>query len=261
MAGCGEQGTKRGSGSTSIFTARFEGWHKQDMSRRTYWITVSLLILGLTAASLLMTRGEPVVVKTNLENLPMQIGSYSAISDSFDPSVYDELNADTHVYRHYISPEHGTIDLYIGYYGTAKGGRTGHNPYACLPGGGWAILETHPFTIRAKGSGKTHKVNYILSKKSDVYQVVLHWYQSNGDRVLFSGLEQNIHRFWGLLLHNRNDGAFVRLTATSHTPDTQDAEARLKRFAEDIINLLPRYWPEEALMEASSRLPAEEGQG
>jgi EpsI family protein len=71
----------------------------------------------------------------------MEIAGFKATEDSFSDAVYKELNADMHVYRHYRSDDGRQVDLYIGYYGTAKGGRTPHNPYGCLPGAGWGIVE------------------------------------------------------------------------------------------------------------------------
>jgi hypothetical protein len=107
------------------------------MSKKAFFISFVILLAAITSIFLISRRGEPVVVKTNLENLPMEIAGYKATDVFFSKAVYDELNADKHVYRHYRSSDGQQVDLYIGYYGTAKGGRTGHNPYACLPSSGW----------------------------------------------------------------------------------------------------------------------------
>ena len=77
---------------------------------------------------LIAKRGEPIVVRTNLENIPMQIGAYIGTADRFPDTVYEELNADLHLYRHYRDQDGNMISLYIGYYGTAKGGELGTIP-------------------------------------------------------------------------------------------------------------------------------------
>lgn len=212
-------------------------------ANKAYVFSFILLIATFAAIMLIAKRGEPVVTRTNLENLPMQIDAYSATEDSFPDSVYEELNADLHLYRHYRKPGGSVISLYIGYYGTAKGGRTGHNPYACLPGAGWGIIQTGKVSLTNRDDEAT--VNSLTAQKGDLYECVLHWYQSDKDKVLTTGIQQNIQRLKGRIIHNRNDGAFVRLTILNQGDDLSQAEIDLKAFAEKVLTLLPLYWPEE----------------
>jgi len=215
------------------------------MSRKS--IIISVLLMGgtLVLVGAISTRGVPAVSATNLENIPMRIGDYLGTDDSFDQSVYDELNADRHVYRHYRAPDGRQVDLYIGYYGTAKGGRTPHNPYACLPGAGWGILQTREVELMPSYQPDPVEANYILASKGDLYESVIHWYQSAGTQVLASGLAQNFHRFVGRIFYNRNDGAFVRISTVSTSGGRKTADERVQAFAQQIIDLLPGYWPEE----------------
>ncbi|MCF8108014.1 MAG: EpsI family protein [Desulfohalobiaceae bacterium] len=213
---------------------------------RTNFLLTCLLFISTTACiTLISLRGEPRVVATNLENLPMHIGSYQAVEDAFPQSVYDALNADLHLYRHYLHPDKGRIDLYIGYYGTAKGGRTGHNPYGCLPGAGWGIIEEDTVTLEPHGYARSVELNALVSQKGTECEVILHWYQSAGDKVLSTGIQQNIQRFIGRVFYNRNDGAFVRISAPTAKKEIEQAQARVKAFALKILPLLPKYWPEE----------------
>ena len=215
------------------------------MSNKFYTICLLLMLIAAGAVAAVFARPIPVVEKTNLENLPMVILGYAATEDSFSEAVYKELNADKHVYRHYKSPNGDIVDLYIGYYGTAKGGRTPHNPYACLPGSGAAIVETDVLRIKQAETGKLVPVNYILARKDEASTLMLHWYQTNGNSVVSSGLDQNIKRFLGRILHNRNDGAFVRITTYSANGDIQVPKHKAEQFAEAVLNLLPGYWPVE----------------
>lgn len=200
------------------------------------------------AAGLLAARSSlsvPVVIRTNLEKLPLAIDSYTATEAFFPASVYQELNADKHVYRHYAARTGELISLYIGYYGTAKGGRTGHNPYACLPSQGAAIVDTDVVYLRQAGTGKDLAVNYVLARRDGLDTVLLHWYQVAGDRVATTGLMQNVERFTGRILHNRNDGAYVQVASSTAPEEVPRTKERVRRFAERILNLLPSYWPEE----------------
>jgi EpsI family protein len=215
------------------------------MSNKFYAICLVMILLAAGAVSAVFARAVPVVEKTNLENIPMEILGYSAKEDSFSDAVYKELNADKHVYRHYKAKNGDIVDLYIGYYGTAKGGRTPHNPYACLPGSGAAIVDTQVLHLKQDATGKDVPINYILAKKDDASTVMLHWYQTAGTKVVSSGLTQNIERFKGRILHNRNDGAFVRITAYAASGDIEIPKQKAEQFAQVVLNLLPGYWPVE----------------
>jgi EpsI family protein len=215
------------------------------MSNRSFSIAALILVASITSVLLISRRGNPEVVQTNLENIPMTIAGLRGTEDHFPEAVYTELNADKHVYRHYRSPEGTQVDLYIGYYGTAKGGRTGHNPYACLPGAGWGIIETRKTRLRTDYFPDGVLVNYILAQKGEMFETVLHWYQSSGTRVLATGIEQNLHRFLSRIKHNRNDGAFVRVSAFSTSDNLRSNQMLVKAFAEKILGLLPEYWPVE----------------
>lgn len=186
------------------------------------------------------------MVNTNLERLPMQIAGYQGEKDSFSQSIYDTLDADLHVYRHYRTGDDAPLSLYLGYYGTIKGGRTGHNPYACLPGAGWGILQKG--TVRVFPSYKPDgvDVNFVVAGKGDVNNIMLHWYQAAGTKILATGLEQNIQRFIGRVLHNRNDGAYVQVNSLVIKKEIPVQKNKLADFAQEIMELLPHYWPEES---------------
>ena len=214
-------------------------------SRRAVFWSATILIVSALAVFGISLRGLPLVVATNLEKIPLQIAGYTATEDRFAPAVYEELDADVHVYRHYRSRGGEQIDLYIGYYGTAKGGRTGHNPYACLPGAGWAIIDSREALLEPD-SRPGVRVNYILARKGNLYETIFHWYQSAGTQIASDGIQQNVYRFLGRILHNRNDGAFVRVSyLTEGEESLGEAYESAKTFAEEIIQLLPGYWPEE----------------
>lgn len=215
------------------------------MGKKSFTVSLTILLITIVLVALIARRGEPVVVQTNLENIPMEIAGYRAVEDSFPYYVYEALNADKHIYRHYRSAVGREIDLYIGYYGTAKGGRTGHNPHACLSGGGWAILKAQMISVAPNYYPGGVDLNYILARKGDTFACLIHWYQSAGYKVLSSGFEQNIERFKGKILHNRNDGAFVEVYSLTTENGIEEAKLMIKNFAEKLLNLIPNYWPVE----------------
>jgi len=207
------------------------------MQNKSFYISLFLLLVTITGVFLISRRGQPVVVATNLENLPMEIASFKATEDFLPESVYKVLNADKHVYRHYRSDDGSQVGLYIGYYGTAKGGRTGHNPYACLPGAGWGIIDVHKVKLKVDYYSNGVEINYVLARKGETYESVLHWYQSDRDKILATGIQQNIQRFLGRVLENRNDGAFIRVSSFTDKRHIEEANKLTKFFAE-IVKLV-----------------------
>lgn len=214
-------------------------------NNKNFIILFTLLSLCAVIVLTICLRGDPIVINTNLENLPMQIAGYQGEKDSFSQDVYDVLDADLHIYRHYRTSDYTTLSFYLGYYGTAKGGRTGHNPYACLPGAGWGILQEG--TVRVFPSYKPGGVdiNFVVAGKGEVNNIMLHWYQSAGTKILTNGLEQNIQRFKGRVLHNRNDGAYIQVNSTGTNKEIPVLKDKLVNFVQEVIELLPHYWPEE----------------
>jgi hypothetical protein len=75
--------------------------------------------------------------------------------------------------------------------------------------------------------------------------LVYHWYQSSGEKVLEFGIEQNIQRFVGCVFYNRNDGAFVRISAPASRDTIEKKKMMAKGFASRILGILPQYWPVE----------------
>jgi hypothetical protein len=74
---------------------------------------------------------------------------------------------------------------------------------------------------------------------------MLYWYQSAGSKVLLTGIQQNIQRFVGKIMHNRNDGAFVRISILTEEYGVERADYLVKSFAKKVVDLLPKYWPIE----------------
>jgi len=217
--------------------------------KKMYFIsTLAILVVALGLVLGISARGVPVVLNTNLEKLPLQIAGFQGREDSFSKEVYDVLQSDLNVYRHYRSPQGTEVNLYIGYYGTAKGGRTGHNPYACLPGAGWGIVQRGEVEVRPSYRPEGVRVNYVVSSKNGVNNVMLYWYQSAGTRVLATGLQQNLQRFKERVLHNRNDGAFVQVSSLANDQKISMTKEMILEFSCEVLELLPEYWPVERVI-------------
>ena len=215
------------------------------MSTKVFLLAITGLAMTLAAVYLVSRAPEPVVVQSRLGDLPLEIGQFRGMEDAYPQTVYRELNADANIYRHYRAENGRKVDLYIGYYGTAKGGRTGHNPYACLPGAGWAIVDSEKVDIPLSSRAGKVAVNFIQASREGTSTLLMHWYQAAGKKVLHSGFQQNLERFRGRLLHNRNDGAYIQVSATVYGGHVEEAKRDMTQFAGMLIPLLPDYWTTE----------------
>jgi EpsI family protein len=209
--------------------------------RFPFLVSVALLVATGVVAFPTAWGSDVIVGRVNLDALPRTIVGLGGRDDRFDESVYQVLNADFHLLREYRGASDRHVWLYVGYYGTAKGGRPSHVPQACYTGQGFSIIEWGKVPAPSGHGGLLNKMHV---KRGDVHQLVLFWYQSR-DAILADGIDQNLHRLKNRLLYNRDDGAFVRLS-TYIDPDNQaEALSLLQEFAGQLLRLLPEYWPEE----------------
>jgi len=210
---------------------------------RPYLTSIVLLGLALVGILTMVLRPTLVVTDLRLDQLPMKIGSLTGTKLRFDVSVYSVLNADGNVLRNYRSQDGRVINLYIGYYGTAKGGRAKSAPQYCYTGQGWSIERWDKVSIDLPGTGKV-KINRMVVKKGSERQLVYFWDQSEAT-VMRTGWELNLHKFKHRLLYNRNDGAFVRVSMALPEGKREETEQRAREFSQAVVPLLSQFWPVE----------------
>jgi EpsI family protein len=216
-----------------------------NIKDNSFLTSLVTLLVALFLSLAVSMRGTPHVVATNLEKLPMVINGMHGVDDYFPDAVGTLLNTDKDVYRHYRNPDGSQLDLYIGYYGTAKGGRTIHTPLICMPSQGWGLQEYREIKLKCRYYPDGVAVNYLLSSKGETNIVTIYWYQSSGTKVLSSGFKQNVQRFLDMVCRNRNDGAFVRVTLEADRGKVAEALKKAEAFSVQLLNLLPNYWPFE----------------
>jgi len=210
---------------------------------RSYTVSVFLLGLALVGIFTMAFRPALSVTEFRLDHLPMKIGSLTGTKLRFDDSVYAVLNADGNILRNYRLQDGRVINLYIGYYGTAKGGRAKHLPQFCYTGQGWSIERWDKVSISPPGTGKV-QINRMIVKKRSERQLVYFWFQAEAT-VMRTGWEQNLYKFKHMLLYNRNDGVFVRVSMVLPDGKREESEQRAKQFSRAVVPLLSQFWPVE----------------
>jgi len=218
------------------------------MKLRPHAFLLSIILLGLTLLGVFYIALRPPlkVIEVRLDQIPMQVDSLVGMEMRFEDSVYAALNADANVFRNYVNPDGQSINLYIGYYGTAKGGRAEHVPQYCYTGQGWSIEKWDLVSFDWSGPGKV-RVNRMIVKKETARQLVYFWYQSEGT-VMATGWEQNWYKITRRISLTRNDGSLVRISLSLRPGKEVEAEERARQFAQMVMPLLSRFWPIETLV-------------
>jgi EpsI family protein len=187
-----------------------------------------------------------------LATLPLEIAGWRGEEIPLDAAVERELRAEFNLQRAYLHPSGELVWLYVGYYGTTRGGRPEHTPRGCYTGAGWHILETRALAADPRAR---LRVNEFLVERDGEQQLVHFWYRSHRRTGLLGGLDQNLDRLLGRLLDARADGALVRVSAPVRADDLVGARGRLLAFASALDPLVAERWPTERPARSSPGSP------
>ena len=212
------------------------------ISNKSFFVSVILFLITVLCAGYIHFRPMPSFVRSDLGKFPLKIDGFVGHNLYLPKFVLETLNPDSYIYRSYSDGNGHEMVLFVAYFSTAKGGRTGHNPYACLLGAGWHILNISDLKVRPLGYREDVKVNYILCKKELNYLVSLYWYQVEKRRVLSSGIRLNMYRFKNMIFYGRCPGEYVLIFSPTSKREIRQVEEIAKKFAGLVISELPKYW-------------------
>jgi EpsI family protein len=176
-----------------------------------------------------------------LATLPMRIDVYEGEEVALESTVESILRADFNLQRAYYAGN-SLVWLYVGYYGTTRGGRPEHTPRGCYTGAGWGIETAR--TLRVIPNGEL-RVNEYLIEQNGERRLVHFWYRSARRTGMLGGWDQNVDRFLGRLTDGRADGALIRISTPVARDDEITARGRLLGFASVLDPLLAERWPME----------------
>jgi EpsI family protein len=141
--------------------------------------------------------------------------------------------------------ERAAVNFFAVYYNDQSSGRAVHSPRACIPAGGWAIVESAERTLPGVTAGQEAlRVNRAVIQKGDARQVVYYWFQQRG-RVITSEYGAKWFILLDSLRRSRTDGSLVRLvTVVAPGENLERADARLTAFAGAIAPKLTAFIPD-----------------
>jgi EpsI family protein len=205
---------------------------------------VAAMVLLLSAVIFLQARKRPELTPPSekLAAFPSEVNGWTGRDVPIPQETLDVLKAGDTLERIYTNPNNSSyVDLFIGYFPTQRTGAQIHSPKNCLPGAGWAPVETGDITFDSNGTS-IHANRYVIGKGNQ-RNLVLYWYQSHG-RAIASEYSAKAYLVADSIRLNRTDAALVRvITPFNLGEGSTSAEARAIEFAKKIVPQLPRFIP------------------
>lgn len=190
----------------------------------------------------LQVRPALIVDGSSLSEIPTHLGSWKGNDIPIETVVESLLRTDASLQREYVHTTGELVWVYVGYYGTDRGGRAQHTPRGCYASQGWAIVESRKIE---SGGDTPLRANEYLVERDGERRLVHFWYRSHRRGGMLGGLDQNLDRLLGRLFGGRADGALVRLSTPMREPDPSLARARLIRLGAQLDAQLAARWPSE----------------
>lgn len=202
----------------------------------------ALLVAVLLAVGALgwwiQLRPAPVLESGSLARLPHALGPWRGRDVPLEDTVEAMLVADRNVQREYRAGR-ALVWLYLGYYGTERGGRPEHTPEYCYPSAGWHIEREGRFERDGLAA------NELLVERDGQRRLVHYWYRSHRTARLLSTWDTAWDRLRGRIESGRGDGALVRFSTPIAGDGLAGARERLHQLARAVEEELGPRWPTE----------------
>jgi len=179
-----------------------------------------------------------------LGRLPSKVDAWISTDIPMDAAVESMLQADFNLQRAYVHPLGDVIWLYVGYYGSERGGRPEHLPRTCYRAHGWSVVSQRELEIDPKLGLRANE--YVVEREGQ-FRLVHFWYRSNRETGILSMAGLSLDHFLGRILGQRADGALVRISTPLQSRDELvAARSKLASFGAALDALLAERWPSEA---------------
>lgn len=205
---------------------------------------VAVLLATGALAWALTLRGDRSLDVAGLEALPAVLEGWQSIDIELDQAVADMLRADANVQRAYLHPLGYVVHVYVGYYGTDRGGTPEHTPDVCYPAQGWQIEESEVVPV---GGSESFSVREFQVERDGDRQLVHFWYRTRATTGILSTWGLRWHHFWERLRSDRADGALVRLSTPIEADDLDAAREKLRLMDRAVEAELSLAWPRETV--------------
>ncbi len=214
------------------------------MNRRVeLGVAIGLMLLTGIASWWLLLRPAVEHDAAVFDALPTELNGWRSVDLAIDEAVSDILAADHNVQRAYLHPLGYQIFVYVGYYGTERGGTPEHTPDICYPAQGWQIVES--MIQRAGGQGGFDLREFVVEQAGE-RRLVHYWYRTGSQSGLTSVVGLRLRHVVDRMTENRGDGALVRLSTPLDSSNIASARTRLFSMDRVVEEALVGLWPNDS---------------
>jgi exosortase D (VPLPA-CTERM-specific) len=218
------------------------------------WAVIVVVVLGTSLATMGFQEREEFIPETeSFSTFPLRVNEWRGEEQAIEQVYLDQLQLDDYLMARYARPDDSAnIEIYVAYYESQRKGASVHSPRACLPGGGWEIVDFDQYAVPDTGpDGDGLNVNRAVIAMGEDRQLVYYWFQQR-DRILTNEYLVKWFIFWDALTMNRTDGALIRLvTQVPGSMDLAEADARMQEFIRDFDPTLAYFLPRIVTMEGA----------
>jgi EpsI family protein len=160
------------------------------------------------------------------------------------PDALAILGPGEFVFRDYQNQSDDTppVNLLIAYFPSQQAGDAIHSPKHCLPGNGWAPVESGRIRLSLPGHAPFLANHYVIAKGEE-RQLVIYWFWAH-DRPVASEYWVKFYLVADSIRLHRSDGSLFRLLTPLRPGETGDAaQQRLLSFAGLVLPLTNQYIP------------------
>ena len=201
------------------------------------FIVSALLVVEIALFYVVPTK-EYVPTPPPLNSFAANVGPWRTFQQmQIDEGTQSFLKADDTLSRRYEGPS--SVELFVAFFKSQRGGVTPHSPKVCLPGAGWTPETSSIVSLSVPGESKPIPVNRFIVTHDDQRSLVLYWYQ-NQKRVTANEYLSKFYLVWDSLRYHRSDEALVRVIVQIGGNDAKAAEAHAIQFIQDIYAPLKR---------------------
>jgi EpsI family protein len=207
-----------------------------------FWIA-TLLLAGTVLLLRARNSAEIIPPREPLRLFPQTIQNWSSVEMPLSKEVLDILGPGDFLMRNYHETATGSdVDLFIAYFPSQKAGDTIHSPKNCLPGAGWAPVQSDRISVNLPGH-EPFPVNRYLIARGEDRRLVLYWYWAH-DRAVASEYSAKFYLIADSIRMRRSDGSLIRVTTRLGSSESIDsAQQTLMSFASNIVPLIDNYVP------------------
>ena len=210
--------------------------------RLAEWLALGGLLLAGGLAWMLWLKPPLRVDAAPLAALPETLEGWQGRDVPLEGTVESMLQADFNLQRVYVHPLGGPIWIYVGYYGTARGGRPEHTPPVCYKAHGYKIESERVVSLDpARGL----RANEMTVAHEGRRELVLYWYRSHRRGGLLDELDLSLDKLASRLSSGRADGALIRTSIELQGDDDAASRSRLLAFSAALDQVVAAHWPRE----------------